>query len=62
MLKDIYSVMRNGKEVLRTHFAEDAFAHAVKCPEGEVSIDTWVDEGEYITRESEAKSMVVTVK
>ena len=62
VLKYIYSVMREGKEVLRTRFVEDAFALVSKCPDGEVSIDTWIDEGEYITRESEAKSMVVTVK
>jgi hypothetical protein len=54
--------MRNGKEIMRTRFVEDAFALASKCPDGEVSIDTWVDEGEYITLESEAKSMVVMVK
>lgn len=62
VLKHIYSVMRNGKEIMRTRFVEDAFALAAKCPDGEVSIDTWVDEGEYITLESEAKSMVVMVK
>lgn len=62
VLKHIYSVMRNGKEIMRTRFVEDAFALASKCPDGEVSIDTWVDEGEYITLESEAKSMVVMVK